>query len=32
VKNRRKSAEEEKAEHLLFITFVIFRSNKIRKK
>jgi len=29
VKNKRKSAEEAKVEHLLFVTF-IFRSNKIQ--
>jgi len=30
VKNRRKSAEKAKAEHLLLATSVIFQSNKIR--
>jgi len=30
VKNLRKNAEEAKAEHLLFITSVIFRSNTMR--
>jgi len=30
VNNRCKSAEEAKSEHLLFVTFVIFRNNKIR--
>jgi len=30
VKNRCKNAEEAKAERFLFVTFVIFRSTKIR--